>query len=406
MRICYLADGQSIHTRRWCDHFSQLGYDIHLITFRDAKIENTTVHFVDTGEVSVDGGNWRVLLRIAAIKKILRQIKPDILHAQYATSYGLAGALSGFHPYIATALGSDVLITPQKSVLYRVLVRYAVKQADWVTAMADHMKDVIINLGVDSRKVTIIRFGIDPIVFNHNNRRVSQDKFIITSTRNFEPVYNIELLLDALNLVKERIPGLCVNLIGDGSLRNQLESKTRVLGLKETIRFHGKISQNEIAAILNRSHLFVTTSLSDGNNVSLNEAMACGAFSLASDILANRQWINESVNGFLIPTDKPEILADRIVYVYKNYKALEKNAIRFNDNIIFEKALWSANMAIVEDKYKEFGAASGFDESKKVAVRSAESLESSWQINQRRTAPLKKASRKHVVLSRNRGIEK
>lgn len=359
MRICYLADGQSIHTKRWCDHFSQLGYDIHLITFRDTKIENTTVHFVNTGDVSVKGGNWRVLLKIAAVKKILREIKPDILHAQYVTSYGLAGALSGFHPYITTTLGSDVLISPQKSFLYRLLVKYAVKRADWVTAMADHMKEVIINLGVDSRKVTTVMFGIDPIIFNHNNRKISNDKFMITSTRNFEPVYNIELLLDALNLVKENIPTLFVNLIGDGSLRNQLEKKASVLGLMERVKFHGKISQNEIATILNQTHLFVTTSLSDGNSVSLNEAMACGAFSLASDILANRQWINESVNGFLIPTDKPEILADKILYVYKNYNALEKNAIPFNDKIIFQKALWSANMVIVENKYKELGPVPG-----------------------------------------------
>ena len=315
MRICYLADGQSIHTERWCSHFSQLGYDIHLITFRDTKIENTTVHFVNTGDVSVEGGNWRVLLKLAVVKKLIRQIKPDILHAQYATSYGLAGALSGFHPYITTTLGSDVLISPQKSFLYRMLVKYAVKKADWVTAMADHMKEVIIDLGVDSAKVTTVIFGIDPIMFNHNNRKVSNEKFIITSTRNFEPIYNIELLLDALNLVKAKIPTLFVNLIGDGSLRNQLEKRASVLGLREKIKFHGRIPQNEIAAILNQSHLFVTTSLSDGNNVSLNEAMACGTFSLASDIRANRQWIKESVNGFLIPTDKPEILADKILYV-------------------------------------------------------------------------------------------
>ena len=354
MTICYLADGQSIHTKRWCNHFSKQGHEIHLITFRNAKIDNTTVHFVNTGNISVDGGNWKVLLKIREIKKILTKIKPDILHAQYATSYGIAGALTGFHPYIITALGSDVLISPNNSILYRLLIKYALKKADWITAMADHMKETIISLGIEPNKITTVMFGIDPLIFNHDNRKVSEVKFTITSTRNFEPVYNISLLISALNIVKEKIPNLFLNLIGEGSERNILEKMVNEYGLERNVKFHGKIMQTEIAKILKETNVFVTTSLSDGNNVSLNEAMACGTISLATDIPANKQWIQEGVNGFLIPTGDPEILANKILYVYENYKELEKKAIPFNDKIIAEKALWSANMAIVESKYREF----------------------------------------------------
>lgn len=357
MKICYLADGPSIHTRRWTDHFAQLGNDVHLITFRDAKIDNTTVHYVDAGNMSREGGNWRVLLKIGAVRQILREIQPDILHAHYATSYGIVGALSGFHPFVITALGSDVLISPQNSILCRMLVKYAMTKADGVTAMADHMKDAIINLGIASKKVTTVMFGIDPRIFNHDNRAVPNDKFVITSTRNLEPVYNIELLLNAVELVKNKIPALSVNLIGDGSLRVKLERMSSERGLNGIVTFHGRIPQTDISRILNRSHLFVSASLSDGNNVSLNEAMACGVFSLATDIPANRQWVEAGVNGFLIPTDKPEELAERVLYVYKNYAELEKRAMPFNDKIISEKALWSVNVAIVENKYRELKAA-------------------------------------------------
>jgi glycosyltransferase involved in cell wall biosynthesis len=353
MKICYLADGQSIHTKRWCDHFSELGHTIHLITFRDTKIENIKVHYINTGNISSAGGNWKVLLKVGEIKKILSNIRPDIVHAHYATSYGIAGALTGYHPYIITALGSDILISAKNSFIYQTLVKYALKKADWITAMAEHMKKVIVEFGIDQQKVTTVMFGIDPAVFNHNNRKVSEEKFIITSTRNFEPVYNIPLLLNALNLIHEKIPNLSVHLIGDGSQRDHLQKMTADLGLKDLITFHGKITQNKIARILNQSHVFVTSSLSDGNNVSLNEAMACGAISLATDIPANRDWVKNDINGFLVPTDKPEILADKILYVYNNYTELEKKTIPFNDKIISEKALWPVNMALVENKYRE-----------------------------------------------------
>lgn len=353
MRICYLADGGSIHTARWCRHFAGLGHEVHLITFRPAQIEGTTVHFVDAGLLSTGGGNWRVLLKRGEVKKLLKQIRPDVLHAQYATSYGTVGALTGFHPYIITALGTDVLISPQQSLLYKLMVRYALRRADWVTAMADHMKNAIVELGIDARKVTTVMFGIDPSVFNDKARALPAGKFVVTSTRNFEPVYNLTLLIEALKRVADKIPGLEVHLIGDGTQRAQVETWVREAGLESVTTFHGRVPQPEIARVLNASHLFVTTSLSDGNNVSLNEAMACGCVSLATAIPANRQWISEGVNGFLVPTDDPQVLADKIAYVYGQYEALSKSARAFNDTIIREQALWSVNMAIVEKKYGE-----------------------------------------------------
>ena len=81
--------------------------------------------------------------------------------------------------------------------------------------------------------------------------------------------------------------------------------------------------------------------------------MACGCVSIATDIEANRIWIKEGTNGFLVPTDKPEILADKILYVYRYYTDLKETSASFNDKIIAEKALWSSNMAIVENKYRE-----------------------------------------------------
>ena len=70
LKICFLADGLSIHTKRWCDFFSQQGHEIHLITFRDSVIESAKVHFIDVGKIAVSGGNWRTLL---AVPKIINQ---------------------------------------------------------------------------------------------------------------------------------------------------------------------------------------------------------------------------------------------------------------------------------------------------------------------------------------------
>ena len=353
MKICYFADGESIHVVRWCKHFAALGYEVHLISFKKVKIENVTVHFIDSVEIAVSGGNWKVLFKYKLVKRLLKKIQPDIFHAHYATSYGITGALCGFHPYVITALGTDVLISPNQSKTIKLLLKYAFSKADWITAMADHMNTAIEELGVDPSKIQTIPFGIDPAIFNSLNKKLNNYSFVITSTRNFEAVYNILHLIKAVSIAKKQIPNVKLNLIGAGSLKNEIERLVEMEGLKESTTFFGKVPQLKIAEILNQSHLFVTVSLSDGNNISLNEAMACGTFCLATDIPANTQWINDGENGFLVKINDVEELANKIVTSYLKYDQLQKNAVPMNEKIIKEKAVWQVNMEKMEITYKK-----------------------------------------------------
>ena len=353
MKICYFADGESIHVVRWCKHFALLGNDVHLISFKDVQIENVTTHFVDTGKISVGGGNWKVLFKYKQVKKLLKQIEPDVFHSHYATSYGITGALCGFHPYVITALGTDVLISPLQSKTYKLLLKYAFSKADWITAMAEHMKKAIVELGVDASKIQTIPFGIDPIVFNSSNRKLPNDSFVITSTRNFETVYNIPHLIKAVAIAKKQINGLKLNLIGTGTLKSEIEALVESGGLKDSTTFYGKVSQSNISEVLNCSHLFVSVSLSDGNNISLNEAMACGTYCIATDIPANTQWIKDGVNGFLVKMNDIEGLANKIVTSYLKYEELQNVARPINDKIIIEKAIWKTNMVAMENTYKK-----------------------------------------------------
>ncbi len=353
MKLCFLADGESIHTLRWCSYFLEQGCDIHLISFKNVSIRGVHVHFVNAGKINVDGGNWKVLLNVFRVRKLLKKIRPDILHAHYATAYGIVGAVSGYHPYILTAYGSDVLVSAKNNKVYRFLVRFAMKKATLVTAMADHMRDEIISMGIKEDKVKTLVFGIDPKVFNRTNRRLPDNKFVISSTRNFEPVYNLNLLMQALEIIKDKIPELYVHLIGDGQERSMLEERIREMELSEKVKFHGRVSQKTIAETLNATHVFISTSFSDGNNVSLNEAMACGCVNLASDIPANRSWIKDGVNGFLVPVDDPVYLAEKILEIYKHYNEIQNKALSFNDQLIHEKAIWSKNMNWMKMKYEE-----------------------------------------------------
>lgn len=352
MRICYFADGESIHIVRWCKHFASLGHDVHLISFKNVNIEGVTSHFIRTGNIAVSGGNWKVLFKFRKVRALLKKIKPDIFHSHYATSYGITGALCGFHPYVITTLGTDVLISPQQSGIYRMLLKFAFSKADWINTLAIHMSEAVQKIGADMRKVSVIPFGIDTTIFNDKKRRENGDSFSITSTRNHEPVYNIPHLIHAVGKIKTSIPNLKFNIIGEGSLRKELECLVTKEDLSGVTKFYGRISQEKMVEMLCETNIFVTVSLSDGNNLSLVEAMACGCFCIASDIPANRPWITNNENGFLVEINDIDTLADRILFAYKNYSRLQDSSVKINKKIIEVSGVWEKNMEKVEEKYK------------------------------------------------------
>lgn len=356
LRIAVLADSESIHTRRWCQHFSKVGFEVYLLSFKRAEMEGVQCHFIDAGNIKVAGGNWRFLMKGSAIRSVLNTIKPDVLHALYATSYGLAGALTGFHPYVVTPLGTDVLISPKQSFIYRFVLRYVFRKADLVTSMAPHMTEAMLQLGLLKEKLSDVVLGINTEVFNRNEQQLPKDVFVISSIRNLEPVYNIPHFLRAIALVKSSITNLKVNVVGQGSLKDELMSLCRELQIEDVVQFHGKIPQSEIVKLLNRSHIAVTVSLSDGNALSLLESMACGVYPIASDIPANRQWLKEGLNGSLVKINDVEGLAEKIQYVHQHYYDLIGKVTEVSDKIIAEKGTWQVNMAKMASIYKNLAA--------------------------------------------------
>lgn len=351
IRICYLADGQSIHTKRWCAHFSALGFEVHLITFRPVEMEEATVHYVDCGPIAVEGNNKKILFKIPTIRKIIKKINPDLVHAHYATSYGLVGALSGRKPLVVTALGSDVLISPLHSRAYRLLLKFVFRKATWITAMSDPMREKMISLGAKEEKIDTLIFGINDEVFFENTEQKPPQNLTIISTRNFEPVYNINLLVEALALVKIEFPDLKVHIAGSGSLEEEIKEQVKELGLSSNCRFYGRIAPEKIASLLNQSQIFVSVSSSDGNNISLNEAMACGCCCVVSDIEANRQWIIDEENGYFISDLTKESIAERLIYAAKQYDKVNEEMKAKNKMLISQKASWKANMEKVKEKY-------------------------------------------------------
>lgn len=361
MRICYIANARSIHTRRLCNYFARKGHETHIITSWSGERypEGVQLHLLSPllpqhwkGSGYINSLPWVLQLR-----RLISQIKPDIVDAQYITVNGYLGALSGFHPLVLTAWGSDVLIVMKESLCLRVLGKYALKKASVITCNSETMRTALVNFGVEPDRIKIIRQGIDTQKFSPQPDKSFKDGLglrgrpVIISTRSFQPVYNLEMLIRAIPLVLKHFPKATFVIAGDGEQGEYLKDLVVSSGCSQNVRFVGWVTQDELPKYLASSDIYVSTSLSDSASLSLHEAMACELAPVVTDLPGNREWVADGENGFLIPVNDIQALADKIVYLLKN-EGLAQQFGRVGRKIIQERAEYEKEMARMEELYE------------------------------------------------------
>ena len=353
MVICYFGDSESIHLVKWATYFQALGNDVHVISFKKTPVSGVVHHFLDAGNINQKGGNFKTLFTYRALRKLLLTIKPDVLHAHYATSYGITAALTGFHPLIISAWGSDVLVSPQRSLLIKKLVRIAFRKADIVTVVAPHMQKALDFLDVPRSKQRVITHGIKTEVFYNSNQNRTKADFTFVSTRHLEPIYNPFFILEAFALFSRNHENVLLQLIGDGSLKEALQAYCIEKGIQDKVCFLGRQTQENLALILNESNVFLSMSNSDGDVVSMVEAMACGCYCMGSDIPANRYWISEGENGCLVKLGDVPAFVEKLNFVHQYFQELKKKADAFNVERIGKQGNWDYNMNTALNLYHE-----------------------------------------------------
>ena len=336
MRILYVSDALSIHTRRWAEAFRDRGAEVHIASFRPAEIRGVVVHTLPTAGL----GKLGYLLAVPALRRLVARLKPEVVHAQYVTSYGFVAAMAGLKPLVVTAWGTDVLIAPRESALSRWLAQRALAAADQVTTVAEHMNTAVTALGVPADRVLALPFGVDTVRFHPPAEpRPPAAPLRVISTRNFAPVYSVHTVVDAVQRVCGGGRDVHLDLVGAGPLQAELEAQVQAAGLGARVSFHGHVDHPRLVALLGAAHVFVSSAVSDGNNVSLNEAMACGCFPLATEIPANTQWIEDGRNGGLFPPGDAARLAAWIERAATD-PALCAAAAAENRRIVEQRADW------------------------------------------------------------------
>ncbi|MBI4571423.1 MAG: glycosyltransferase, partial [Chloroflexi bacterium] len=158
MRVVYLADAPYVHTRRWVEHFARSGWETHVVSFRPAEIEGARVHYVGGFERL---GRLRYLVHARRVRRLVRSLQPDLLHALHLTSYGFLAALCDLHPTLTSVWGTDVLEAPRWTPFHYAITRYALARADHVTATGLRLANATLRYAPQAKPVTVVPYGVD-----------------------------------------------------------------------------------------------------------------------------------------------------------------------------------------------------------------------------------------------------
>jgi len=348
-KLCYLADAPSIHTQKWAHFFADRGNEVHIISFRPAAIAGVQVHYVATPL-----GKLGYLLGASRIRKLVQHIAPDILHAHHATSYGLMGAMAGYHPYIISSWGSDVIWSPHQFFVFDRILRYNFRRADMVTATSRMLAEATAIFCPPDRTVHVIPFGVDTNIFAPWPE-ICQDKSpVIGTVKTLRPRYGIRELILAFQRIADAFPTARLIIVGGGEQHAELQTLLFHLNLEDRITLTGQVSHEHIPAYLRSFDIFVVPSLTDRESfgVAAVEASASGLPVIASQVGGLPEVVLDGKTGLLVPPGDIETLANAISRLLAD-SALRAQMGQAGRQFVLEHYRWEDNARLMEQLYNK-----------------------------------------------------
>jgi glycosyltransferase involved in cell wall biosynthesis len=388
LRIAVLGDFEGMHTRRWLEVFVERGHEVHAISYYwpRAHLPGVHVHSLKPPPSAKAEGFWTerpedsppakrggllsklrgvvppnvqrhlnaMRYRRAGLTRVLDEIKPDVFHAHYAVEHGFYGSKAGFHPYVVSTWGSDLLVESHTP-LGRSIAKRALHAADLVTGNDDSLVRRAVELGVPPERSVLIHLGIDRIFLEAGAQSVNLqpaagDERVVISTRAHEPLYNLDVLLRAFAMANTPEHKARLIVAGTGSQQQALQRIARELNITDSVQFAGQQSAARLAELLASAHVYVSVPSSDSLALSNLEAMAAGAFPVVSDLPSVHGWIDDGVTGLRVNPGEVAALAEALRRAWTD-DSLRQAALGKNRAKVEAEGLREKNMLLMERHY-------------------------------------------------------
>lgn len=311
LTLAFVADPNSIHTRRWLGYFLDRGHHVHLILASDRPRADGLDPRIALHHFPRQSRRWirfsGVIRARLVMRRLLREMGADVLHAHYLTGYGWLGWLSGFHPLAITVWGSDIFLTPRESRIARIWARLALHGADAVTADSVSLAEATIAAGARRSRVRVVQFGVDTGRFTPGSpdqalraRLGLVGRRMVFLPRAVAPLYRTHVAVEALQELPDDVVLVITEHNADPVYLAEVRAAAVHLGVEDRIRSVPPIAHGEMVDFLRLADVVLSIPETDATPVSVLEAMACGRPVVATDLPSVREWLAEVDVDFLV----------------------------------------------------------------------------------------------------------
>ncbi|HEX9017547.1 MAG TPA: glycosyltransferase [Anaerolineaceae bacterium] len=335
MRVLYFTRDYTPHDHRFLTSLAESGQEVYYLRLerRGRQLEDRSLPPA-VKQVAWRGGQkpfrWRDLpALLASLRNVLREVRPDVLHAGPVQTAGFLAALSGFRPLVTMSWGSDLLKDADRSAAYRWITRFTLKRSTVLAGDCQAVADKAAAFGFPRERAFLFPWGIDLARFSPGSdegfraRLGWQDCFVVLSLRSWEPVYGVDVMLRGFATAcleaaaSKQAAGagmpLRLLLLGGGSQAAMVHRIIQENNLQNVVYLGGQVNQEDLPRMYRSADLYASASHSDGSSVSLMEALGSGLPALVTDIPSNREWVTPGQEGWLFPDSDPQAVAEGIL---------------------------------------------------------------------------------------------
>lgn len=315
MKVVLLAPGKSSHTHKWALFFKEKGLDVYVLTFKDHYSHENAQKVKTLVLPKLLPGKLSYLSCIPQIRRLLKEIKPDILHAHFVSSYGFVGAISGYHPLFISVWGTDIYQFPKRNIINRLIIKYSFRKADVICSTSNIMAKET-NL-YTNKKINVTPFGVNLSIFYPGEKK-KRRHLKIGIVKGLEDVYGFLDLFKAFIQLKKSFSDLELDIVGDGSKHTEYMEICKNYGIEKSVNFIGRVPNEQVPRYIRDMDVVVLPSLDESFGVSAIEAMACGVPVVVSDADGFREVVRHMETGIIVPKRDPEKLATAITKLLKD----------------------------------------------------------------------------------------
>ncbi|MEP7136808.1 MAG: glycosyltransferase family 4 protein [Chloroflexota bacterium] len=373
MKILYFSKNYTPHDFRFLSSLSKTEHEIFYLKLEanQRQIEDRPVP-ENVQQILWAGGQrefrWSDLPRLTFdLRRLTREIKPDLIHAGPIQTCAFIAGLSGFRPILAMSWGYDLVMDADKSKWMQWLTRYTLKRSAFFTSDANVSRDKAISFGMNPEKTVIFPWGTDIEHFrpksaeggrqkaeskNRKSKIDNRKSITLFCSRTWESIYGVDVLAKAFVKVASVNPDVDLILLGGGSQGTKIRQILMNGGVMERVHFGGQVGQRDLPRWYHMADIYISPSHVDGTSVTLLEALASGLPCLVSDIPGNKDWIEEGVNGWLFRDGDVDDLAEKILFAIKNRKSFKKIGAAARSTAE-QKADWQKNFGKLLSTYEQ-----------------------------------------------------